>query len=547
MDDGDQPPWPPRRLVEYFVVVSCKRGIPPTPSSSQNRQSIIQHSENTIRNEKAISHRRQEEIQDSEAFQIRINTQLINESDNDDQHIRNLDQSNAEECKERHETSSAGENFQTSYEKDDNIDEDQAEEKRLTRRFNMRAAHFPPDDDVDNDDEFIDERIQEEADPSLNEITSSPSCTKVNEIPLTASSGSSHNHRDSPHYISKHNHEDLCSLDCDRSCTLTPAIRDILPTPSLDLTNDSPSGRKTSKSKNASYYFSSRRVPVISEFDLVMQPFQRADLEKVTSFTSFQENIHDDDDSSLSSDLSMKSHHNVQDSFDASEAQGRIDTCGVLPDQTVKFSPQKPIRQEGSYPSENIRLPGNTPVRDPNLSSVSYRPVITARYPLIDHIDNPLNAMVTQFIFPNSTSMELSTEYRLPRLHSFVLTNEKGQKIYGTCLTVWEEYSPDPDIDVHDPIATIWNEGNDSMSFHENVELFLPSPTNNHTKYYLPKAICILSSWPYLQAFGEYITALYQLATMTNAMEIPLERYVLNICEEVPVPYPGAFQVQLKV
>jgi hypothetical protein len=50
-------------------------------------------------------------------------------------------------------------------------------------------------------------------------------------------------------------------------------------------------------------------------------------------------------------------------------------------------------------------------------------PVITARYPAIDHEDQPLNPRLPQFCHPEGTDLIQPTkEYKMPRIHFFVLT-----------------------------------------------------------------------------------------------------------------------------
>lgn len=125
----------------------------------------------------------------------------------------------------------------------------------------------------------------------------------------------------------------------------------------------------------------------------------------------------------------------------------------------------------------------------------------------------------------------------MPRVHHFVLTNDKGRKIYGTCLTIYEEYIP-ADKDPYNCRHTVHS------SEAEGVEI-----TFDHkgSALYIPRVLCILSAWPYLLAFREYLTQLYRLATTTNLMEAPLERYIQNLCVEIPAPPPGAFEIELKV
>lgn len=153
-------------------------------------------------------------------------------------------------------------------------------------------------------------------------------------------------------------------------------------------------------------------------------------------------------------------------------------------------------------------------------------PKITARYPSKDHKDQPLNLRLPQFCHPQGTDIIYPTsQYKMPRVHHFVLTDNMGGKQYGTCLTVYEEFETDD---------------NKSSNNTNN--------TNQKKKtYYAPRVLCLLSTYPYLTAFRTYLTQLYRLATMTDCMAAPIERYVQNICCEVPAPPPGAFEVQLEI
>lgn len=65
-----------------------------------------------------------------------------------------------------------------------------------------------------------------------------------------------------------------------------------------------------------------------------------------------------------------------------------------------------------------------------------------------------------------------------------------------------------------------------------------------HPRYfYLPRCLVILSTWPYLRAFREYLTQLYKIY-FSNSTEVPLERYIVNLCCEIAAPPPGTFEVQ---
>ena len=99
------------------------------------------------------------------------------------------------------------------------------------------------------------------------------------------------------------------------------------------------------------------------------------------------------------------------------------------------------------------------------------------------------------------------------------MTGGKGKQMYGTCLTIYESYMISP------------TKNNDSARKKE---------------VFLPKCICILSAYPYLVAFREYLTQLHRLTKM-GSMPLPVERYIANFCSEIPVPPPGSFEVQTTI
>ncbi|KAL7468701.1 hypothetical protein ACHAXS_008933 [Conticribra weissflogii] len=204
-----------------------------------------------------------------------------------------------------------------------------------------------------------------------------------------------------------------------------------------------------------------------------------------------------------------------------------------------------------------------------------FQPEITARYPLEDHEENPLLAeSITAFCFP-SGKIPLVRRDRasgggppMPKVHYFVTTSEKGQSMYGTCLTVWEG---------HEVIVRVARRERDDLHAHRddsdsstrceldeqakanaeaqaqaqaqakakaesrakrameapvyNKHDFIVTPTKPKMKLtppatpvsvptihtqkqlvYLPKCLVILSMHPYLVAFREYLTQLHRLS-----------------------------------
>jgi uncharacterized membrane protein YgcG len=85
----------------------------------------------------------------------------------------------------------------------------------------------------------------------------------------------------------------------------------------------------------------------------------------------------------------------------------------------------------------------------------------------------------------------------MPKVHYFVTTGESGQKMYGTCLTVWEGH----EVTLEDRDCDISRDNVRGISTTTQV-------------VYLPKCLVILSQHPYLVAFREYLTQLHRLSRM---------------------------------
>jgi len=237
------------------------------------------------------------------------------------------------------------------------------------------------------------------------------------------------------------------------------------------------------------------------------------------------------------------------DDSDESELLTKLTIEDTNPLESLKH-PIKPDRGA----SKNIHMPDDgSDSCGGTLRELYFVPIQTSRYPLEDHTDSPLNPMISHFCYPNSQTIEQTTEYKMPRIHYFVLTDDRGKKMYGTCLTIYEEFLSEessPECKEEEKALDWIKKKRKTVETHStggpDIEVSLKSSENSRT-IFIPKVICLLSSWPYLHAFREYISQLYRLACLTDQMNVPLERYILNICKEIPAPPPGSFEIRLKI
>ncbi len=109
-------------------------------------------------------------------------------------------------------------------------------------------------------------------------------------------------------------------------------------------------------------------------------------------------------------------------------------------------------------------------------------------------------------------------------------TGGTGKKMYGTCLTLWEPTQV-PGRKKRSKNASDNMDGDESTTTYD---------------VFLPKCVVLLSTYPYLMAFREYLTQLNRLSKV-GEMTLPIERYITNICLEIPAPPPGSFEVQTTI
>lgn len=176
-----------------------------------------------------------------------------------------------------------------------------------------------------------------------------------------------------------------------------------------------------------------------------------------------------------------------------------------------------PVSPNISFQSQFDEIPQNISIEDYEDidNELNFEPIITARYPKTDHHGNPLHQSVACFCHPAGI-IQLKSKPSMPKIHYFVMTGGRGKQMYGVCLTIHEPFS----IKV--------------KSSSQNMDM------------YIPKCICILSAYPYLVAFREYLTQLDRIVRKGD-MKIPVERYITNFCAEVPAPPPGSFEVQTTI
>ena len=157
-------------------------------------------------------------------------------------------------------------------------------------------------------------------------------------------------------------------------------------------------------------------------------------------------------------------------------------------------------RQDGNY---NFGIKRNkTPY------SYRYIPEILDQYPQGEET----NSSISMFCFPNG--LVIKEQYNIPTWHTFALTNEIGERTYGSTLIFWDN---------------IENSTKENfIPYYDEID----PKTKNRKYFFIQKAICILSRFPFYYNSLLFLKQLYKIQTTTKS-QIPLERAICTFVDSL--------------
>jgi hypothetical protein len=126
-----------------------------------------------------------------------------------------------------------------------------------------------------------------------------------------------------------------------------------------------------------------------------------------------------------------------------------------------------------------------------------------------------------------------STTQKAPNFFTFVLTQADGDRLYGGCLQTNDE-----SMETESLKDVILNSG-----YTGKLPQFLTKQGGGHHDIvFFPKCLILLSHHPFFDLFREALLELYRI-TLVEA-PLPIERYISNLCCEVPLPAQGKIKVE---
>jgi len=156
---------------------------------------------------------------------------------------------------------------------------------------------------------------------------------------------------------------------------------------------------------------------------------------------------------------------------------------------------------------------------------VRYNPEILDQYPKNDNVNNS----VSIFCFPEG--IYFLEKQILPSKFNFILTDENGERTYCSVLIFWEKLNND----TRKILEPTFEE--EIPKTEEEIKNKIFKNKKKLKEYYVPKALCILSRFPFFSNNISFLKCLYKIFT-SSSTKIPLER---AICGYVDALYKRSY------
>ncbi|XP_010641565.1 C-myc promoter-binding protein isoform X5 [Fukomys damarensis] len=158
-------------------------------------------------------------------------------------------------------------------------------------------------------------------------------------------------------------------------------------------------------------------------------------------------------------------------------------------------------------------------------NTISYKAGLMCRYPQEDYESFSLPESVPLFCLPMGATIECwpsNSKYPLPVFSTFVLTGASAEKVYGAAIQFYEPY-PEENLTEKQRLllglSLLDGKSDSSKTIHTN------------------KCICLLSHWPFFDAFRKFLTFLYRYS-ISGPHVLPIEKHISHFMHKVPFPSP---------
>ncbi|KAM6119472.1 LOW QUALITY PROTEIN: C-myc promoter-binding protein [Pterocles gutturalis] len=159
-------------------------------------------------------------------------------------------------------------------------------------------------------------------------------------------------------------------------------------------------------------------------------------------------------------------------------------------------------------------------------NTISYKAGLICRYPEEDYESFPLPESVPLFCLPMGATIECwpsNSKYPLPVFSTFVLTGASAEKVYGAAIQFYELY----------PEENLTEKQKSQLGLAAAVE----GKSDTCRTVQTNKCICLLSHWPFFDAFKKFLTFLYRYS-ISGPHVLPIEKHISHFMHKVPFPSP---------
>uniref|UniRef100_A0A8D0HL03 DENN domain containing 4C n=1 Tax=Sphenodon punctatus TaxID=8508 RepID=A0A8D0HL03_SPHPU len=162
----------------------------------------------------------------------------------------------------------------------------------------------------------------------------------------------------------------------------------------------------------------------------------------------------------------------------------------------------------------------------PSSNAIAYKAGLIFRYPEDNYESFPLSESVPLFCLPMGATIECwdpQTKYPLPVFSTFVLTASSGEKVYGAAIQFYEPY----------PRELLTEKQHIHLGLLTVVERKVVTSKSINAN----KCICLLSHWPFFEAFRKFLMFIYKLS-VSGPHPLPIEKYISHFMHNIPFPSP---------
>ncbi|XP_072010090.1 DENN domain-containing protein 4C isoform X2 [Engystomops pustulosus] len=162
----------------------------------------------------------------------------------------------------------------------------------------------------------------------------------------------------------------------------------------------------------------------------------------------------------------------------------------------------------------------------PASNAIAYKADMIFRYPEENYESFPLPEPVPLFCLPMGATIECwapKIKYPLPVFSTFVLTGSNAEKVYGAAIQFYEPY----------PREMLTEKQMIQLGLVTAVEKKVMTSKIINTN----KCICLLSHWPFFEAFRKFLMFIYKLS-VSGPHILPIEKHISHFMHNVPFPSP---------